>query len=703
MTTLPVDKSQPKMLALSLSAVLDKLCTEIVGVRGLSAGRSGGQLNQSKRKIAFYSEEIVRNRILLGCSSFAVLSLLIAGGTAQAQTAQERVDDDDVIIVTTTRRETNLLDTPVSITAATQEQLDILNIDDVRNLNLIVPGLQIRDNSVDGQGGVDINLRGIGNSNFIETAEPNVAFNIDGVYTARPQAVLQLFHDVERVEVARGPQGTLQGRNATIGSINVVTKKPQLGEFSGSASGEYGSFNARGVRSTLNVPIGDRLAFRANFARYKRDSHTDLVFDEQTNFAIESLTGGGTTDNNPLTTIDALPFFDSITFNPDDGSLSSTPVFSTLFGDAEDERPGSFGSEDTLAARGSIYFEATDRLNWQGTYEFFRDQALGNPLTADCNRSDCEAFLTPSQAATAGPDRAFISFRGLADTQVHNVRSNLSYDVGDLFNVRYLFGYSETTNERVSDLDFGVAIELAFLDGGGFSDPWVNETYLHDVQFTSAHDGPLQWTAGYFDFAEDTSRNLFVSFFPFGQVSFPNPNLDINTRAAYLDLTYDVTDRLQAFGGARYTNDRRSNEGAAEFRLISSVCADEITASDESLEPGTNFAGAGAFAINASPSCLVGAGNTAPVSRDEFADWRFGLNFQLNEDVIVYGSVSTGHKAALQDQIFNLQRFQTPDNPFQVTIPVATESLISYEIGSKGKLFKRSHHLLRGRVLCRLR
>ena len=364
-----------------------------------------------------YREEKVGTK--QGLTKVSVLALIAAGlaPQAMAQSAEGAQEDSDTVIVTATRRATNILETPIAVTNVSQEQLDQLNVDNISTLNNLVPGLQIRDNSVDGQGGVDINLRGIGNSNFIETAEPNVAFNIDGVYTARPQAALQLFHDLERVEVARGPQGTLQGRNATVGSINVVTKKPQIGEFSARVATEFGSFDARGVQATLNVPVNDSFAIRANFSRYKRDSHTNLVDDSQT------AVGG---------TVAAAPFF-----NPD-VTTTDTPVFSTIYGSPDDTSAGSFGSEDTLAARLSTLYAPNDNFEWLVTYEYFRDQALGNPLTFDCDRADCEAHLTPEQAAIAGPDTAFLSFRGSADVQIHNVRSNISYDVGDLFNVRYL-------------------------------------------------------------------------------------------------------------------------------------------------------------------------------------------------------------------------------------------------------------------------
>lgn len=588
------------------------------------------------------------------------------------------------IIVTTTRRETRLLDTPISVTAVSDEALTRLNITNVKNLAQLVPGLQLRDNGVDGQGSVDINLRGVGNSNFIETAESNVAFNIDGVYTARPQAALQLFNDVQRVEVARGPQGTLQGRNATIGSINVITRRPDLEDFSVQAQVEYGSFDAVGYKATVNVPVTDTFAIRANYANYERESHSDLVEDRSVNNNITQLCGG-CLGSDPFRNNDSLPIFSTGGQGTDGFFL---PFFETNFGNGGDEGVGSFGSEDTEAYRISALFKPSDNFSAYLTYEKFKNNALGNPASIDCDRADCEQFFTPDQIRQSGPGVSFLSLRGLVDQDIDNYRGVIEYTFDDLFTVKYTGGHSDFTNVSVQDLDFGVGIELVNIDGGAITnpvegpltDPFVNESTVHDIQFTSAHGGRLNWTGGFFDYSERTSRQLFVSFFHFGQVAFPNPDYRVDTKAAYFDATYELNETTEVFGGIRYTDDKKSNEGAAEFRLQSAACAAEIQNNPNNLTPGANFADAGAQALVESPACRVGS-TEAPQSNDDFFDFRIGINHNISDDVLVYASISSGHKAALQDQVFNLTRF----SPQQVTIPVATEKLLSYEVGAKGK------------------
>ena len=118
------------------------------------------------------------------------------------------------------------------------------------------------------------------------------------------------------------------------------------------------------------------------------------------------------------------------------------------------------------------------------------------------------------------------------------------------------------------------------MDGGGLTRPWKNESTVHDLQFTSNSDGPLQWTAGLFSFEEETDRSLLVSYFQFGQVGFPNRDYKVESQAAYADFTYDFAQDWQLFFGVRYTEDEKSNNGAYETRLQSSDCANEILASE---------------------------------------------------------------------------------------------------------------------------
>lgn len=595
---------------------------------------------------------------------------------AAASSRDETVQELEKVVVTATRRETSLRDTPISITAVSSEQLDTLNIHDVTSLSVAVPGLQIRDNGIDGQGSLDINIRGIGNSNFIETGEPNVSFNIDGVYSPRPQATLQLFNDVQRVEVARGPQGTLAGRNATAGSINVIPNRPNTEQVEGWADLTAGSDNGRGVRGVLNLPLGEVFAVRAAYSAYKQDSAYRLVRDETVNNYIEQLTGGGLSDGNPLTNVDQLPLnFNTLGQNPDGGFL---PYFESRYGRPDDDGPGSHGSKDFQAYRISALLQPTDNFDWLVAYEGYRNDALGAPMAPDCERADCEQHFSPSQVARADGRTAFLSFRGEMDQDIDNLRSVMTYDIEDLFTVKYTYGRSELEQTVVQDADGGVAIELGFVD-----DPWKNTSQVHELQFASNSDSPLNWVAGYFNFEEHTARTFGVSFFQFGWTVYPNPNYIVETDAAYFDATYAFSDRLSGFAGIRYSRDSKSNRGSLQYGLVSDACAAAVAASPLNQAEGGVFFHAGIPALQ-QPECLI-SDNESPDAEDSFFDYRIGLDYDFSSELTGYASISTGHKARLQDQRILVERY----NPERLVIPVKTESLVNYELGLKGSAFDR--------------
>ena len=125
--------------------------------------------------------------------------------------------------------------------------------------------------------GVQVTVRGITSNNFTELGDPTVGIHVDGIYSPRPQSGMALLHDVERVEVLRGPQGTLFGRNSTAGAINVVSARPQFDSFGGTVEVELGNYRHRLARGTLNLPVNDYVALRASYMidkTRKRNSNT---------------------------------------------------------------------------------------------------------------------------------------------------------------------------------------------------------------------------------------------------------------------------------------------------------------------------------------------------------------------------------------------------------------------------------------------
>ena len=146
---------------------------------------------------------------------------------ARANPADEAgIDQLAEVVVTATKKRTSLMTTPVAVSAFNQEQLSRDGVQDVRDLGALVPNMQIGFSPSDS--GVQITVRGITSNNFTELGDPTVGIHVDGMYSPRPQSGMALLHDVERIEILRGPQGTLFGRNSTAGAINVITARPNV-------------------------------------------------------------------------------------------------------------------------------------------------------------------------------------------------------------------------------------------------------------------------------------------------------------------------------------------------------------------------------------------------------------------------------------------------------------------------------------------
>lgn len=176
------------------------------------------------------------------------------------------------ILVVGEKRTGTVQDTPLAITAVTNDALTQRDLNQVNQLNGYVPGLTVA--KVRGSRTV-ASIRGIG----YETAsnpnsQPGVAFHIDGVYIAHVTSLGQDLIDVDHIEVLRGPQGTVFGQTSTGGAINVITKKPILGEWGGDASVSYGNYNYLKSTAGVNIPLGDTLAYRGFIQYYRHDGYS---------------------------------------------------------------------------------------------------------------------------------------------------------------------------------------------------------------------------------------------------------------------------------------------------------------------------------------------------------------------------------------------------------------------------------------------
>lgn len=460
-------------------------------------------------------------------SSLLLSSALVSPVTAQGTDESDVAENEDVIIVTVERRAQSLQDlagTAVAIDGDTLKQLGIQNIVD---LDGKIPGVQFANN----QGNIEVYIRGVGSSNNTELGDPAAATHLNGVYVPRPSGFGSAFFDIQRVEVNIGPQGTLRGRNATAGSVNIIPWQPGLGVFDAAIEASYGNFDEYTIEGVVNVPVGDRVAVRvAGFMR-EHDSRLTNV-------------------------------------SPCSAELNLTIPTCAAEGVGVAE-----GAQDA-AIRGAIKFQPTDRISFTVTGDYISQVGSGytgvnfaNPLG---NGIDPDDIDNPRDVF----GRAFTPDE---NTDHYGIKGQFNYD-GDGFNIEYIGSY----RDLVYDYEFvtpagpnyeGALATLGPLDFDNFNRVRFttdSESIIQELRLFSEDDARLQWTVGafYFNEAQRTflgttgDRNPF-----FNGVEF-NQDTDTDSFSFYGDATFSVTDKLRLTGGVRYTNDVKERFGVnAEYRF----------------------------------------------------------------------------------------------------------------------------------------
>ena len=220
-------------------------------------------------------------------SLLAGVAALAVPGTAFAQEAPDEaaVEDDfnagNTIIVTATKREQTLQETPISVSVTSGETLDNAQIRDILDLQTVTPSLRV--SQLQNSSSTTFIIRGFGNGDNNFGIEPSVGVFIDGVFRSRTAGAIGDLANVERIEVLRGPQSTLFGKNASAGVISVITKAPQF-DFGGGVEASYGNFNAIVIKGDVTGPITDNIAFSLDGSYNSRDGFAEILnLDEEIN------------------------------------------------------------------------------------------------------------------------------------------------------------------------------------------------------------------------------------------------------------------------------------------------------------------------------------------------------------------------------------------------------------------------------------
>ena len=510
--------------------------------------------------------------LLLTCLAF-----FLSPGALLAQAGIEE------IVVTAQKREESLADVPISITAVTAETLDNDNIQSLADMSAMAPGLVVARNEGFSRA---VAIRGIG---FEATqnvdAYPSVAFHIDGVFIADPNATNLDFIDVNRIEVLRGPQGTLFGQNSTGGAINVVNNIPELGEVSGKADIAFGNYGLVQPRGTINVPLGETVAVRASATYLNHNGFAEVVggaadingnvidgydLDEADNFQFQGKLLWAPTDNFSA-------IFGATVFSIDDVGDRAQRHVNDPSGDIRDitsDTPGYYDSESEIYSLTLEYdagFATVKSIT--GYVEFEQSNYLDN---------DKGVYNDMGAPGFAGLKAESVSVRGSESwSQEINIVSNTEGRVDWVLGAFYLNNEGTTWFDSVRDLNGN-----GVYDQGG---TWRGQ------QSTRAECAP--------DFA------TFTNGFFFGERDFcTNIASKRESWSLYGQVTLHLMERLSFTGGIRYTDD--------ELVLRS-----------------------GGF-MAAPPADPTGN------PKDEEVTGKAGLEFDLSEDLMAYFSWTRGFKPA---------------------------------------------------------
>jgi iron complex outermembrane receptor protein len=632
--------------------------------------------------------------------SSKVLASAVAAVLASYASAVCSADSEapvlEEIIVSVERVTQTLQSYEGTAAVVSQSALDTLGASNLVDLPSIMPGVEISNY----EGNTELYVRGIGSNANTELGDPAIAPHLDDVYVPRPRGLGVAFFDLERVEVNVGPQGTIRGRNALGGSINIVSRKPKLDTFEGYAEYAVGNYDQQELRGALNVPLGDKVA--ARFAVYSAE-HDEFV--------------------------------------PNTGPLAN------LLG---------WESQDDLGARAHFLIEPSEQFSVLLSGDYLNSQGTGsrgvNMYNASLAGRPFTSFDDPWRVNMVG-------FSPVQDTDHWGMSLNATFRT-DFVNVQYIGGYRDlhytnTHPDSGRNLDFD-GDEAIVVDRGGLVDPddpladeFIAERYYgnnsgliwdatsegrtHELRFTSPDSAErLTWALGFYRFKEEQAVFLGIPL----DYSVDLPYLEFNqgttigeSESAYLDMTFAITDRLRITGGARYSDESKEREG---FNFIAGLNTGgvairtntpgfrmtglnrQIKSPDANGDGVPNTvadlvllyqAGIAAYGVNDTldeflagqcvqasqfnNSCagftglgfgFGGATVQQGKNSDSYVDWRFRIGFDLTDDSLLYLLVATGNKAPSFNDTVDLD---TGPGENLYTPPVGPEKNTMYEVGSK--------------------
>lgn len=544
-------------------------------------------------------------------TSLAVISALLIGGTPDQVEAASNEWLMEEITVTARKREEGLQEAPISVSAFNSEDLDYRGVTNIAEIAAFTPNLVFQNNPSFGGASntAAIYIRGIGQKEFLPTTEPGVGLYVDGVYIARSVGAILELIDIERVEVLRGPQGTLYGRNTIGGAINITTRKPTE-EFAGDLEVAGGSDNYFNVHGSLNVGLADNLFASAQIASSQQDGYVDRT---------DGLDLG---DDDTLTGRIALRWIasDDVEVNfsldatRDEENGPALNLVGINLGAPVDPNTPPFAVINNIFANFDASGVPLPAAKFDGA---------GNPIPC---------AIPPAPINTAIPgcyDNRYLASEGdnqgtapsYSDTDIYGTNLTIDWTINEQISLKSITAYRDLEGEFARDGDHSP------LTVSQFNDLMDQDQFTQELQLLgNAADGRLNWILGAYYF-EESGNN--VNLLDFTVSTFRSGGrFDNESLAFYLQGTWDFTDALSLTAGLRYTDETKQ------------FLPDQIIFVNK-------FAGSGHPQLDA-PFMQAGS-RILPLLRKEIDITETSplvtLSYQINDDLMSYISYSEGFKS----------------------------------------------------------
>lgn len=484
------------------------------------------------------------------------------------------------IVITAERREASAQRTALAISVLGGDELASEGIQSMRDILDSVPGLDLTQSTPSS----NISLRGLGAGGGTNYTDAVVAFNIGGVPIARQYATVGAFYDLDRIEVLKGPQGTLYGRNATVGAINLVPRRPTQ-QFEGDMNLTIGNYNTLNLSGGVSLPMTDTLSARLAFATNGHDGYLSNGYNDANNHAARL----------------------SVLVEP------SSDVSLLLWADYYQDRSRGPSSVNRYPIPGQ---------EWQFP---------NNPWFAYAPLGCGDPSICPTWGDSAG-------------TNIHAAFDGQSVVGSDgFFNVKQMI-YAAQLDWQLGPATLTVLPAvvntdnhfLSYSTGFNFKNDTKARQQSLEARLASNGEGKLRWLIGsiYYHEAQDATQQNFE---PNGYQIIRSPNLDDKSWAVFTDNTYSLTERFRVTAGLRYTKETKEQDG---FTLLEFPTFTAGTCP----APGVFAAGPTTAFGNSYPLgyCQVPNGGSADFTN---TTWKVGVEFDVVADSLLYGNVRTGHKA----------------------------------------------------------